>query len=113
MARTIIRSLRAYDALPAAAVVRVPTLVVNREQEWVPADVARDLAERVPGARLALLPGDEHACYFAGARSRALLTLLFTDIVGSTAAAADGTHSSSSTTRTATAGRSRSALRSE
>lgn len=110
MARTIIQSLRRYDARSAAAAVRVPTLVVNREQEWVPADVARDLAERISGSRLALLPGDEHLCYidgsdilqqieaFVGGRSprgssrpeaRALLTLLFTDIVGSTGAAAE------------------------
>lgn len=110
MARRIIDGLRAYDGLAAAEAVRVPTLVLNRSDEWVPKDVAVDLAERVPGAKLALLPGEEHLCYFGGEdllaeierfvggtvsraaprrEERALLTLLFTDIVGSTSAAAD------------------------
>lgn len=109
MARRIIDGLRAYDGRAAAEAVRVPTLVLNRSDEWVPADVATDLAERVQGARLAVLPGEEHLCYFGGEDllqeierfvggtvrtapprrdDRALLTLLLTDIVGSTAAAA-------------------------
>lgn len=110
MARRIIDGLRAYDGVAAAEALRVPTLVLNRSDEFIPADVAVDLADRVPGARLAVLPGEEHLCYFegedllaeierfvggavrsAGSRreDRALLTLLFTDIVGSTSTAAD------------------------
>jgi class 3 adenylate cyclase/pimeloyl-ACP methyl ester carboxylesterase len=113
MLRTILTGLRTYDARAALAALRVPTLVVCRRDEWVPAGVAVDTAERVEGARLALLPGDEHLCYFGGddiadqierfvdggpvggpsARprrrdDRALVTLLFTDIVGSTTEAA-------------------------
>ncbi|MFP5218652.1 MAG: adenylate/guanylate cyclase domain-containing protein [Actinomycetes bacterium] len=104
MARTIIEGFREYDALGALEEVRVPTLVVNRADEWVPAAVAVDHADRVPGAELAVLPGAEHMCYFGGddllarierfvggsagsrssRRDRRLLTILFTDIVGST-----------------------------
>lgn len=112
MLRAIVTGLRTYDARAALGAVRVPTLVVCRREEWVPAGVAVDTADRVEGARLALLPGDEHLCYFGGddiadeierfvdrgpstgsARERrrddrALVTLLFTDIVGSTNEAA-------------------------
>lgn len=63
----------------------------------------RDFAERISDARLAELPGDEHVCCFDGdlgleqigkllsashpdhaTSARALATVMFTDIVGST-----------------------------
>lgn len=89
------------DVLPA---IRVPTLVLHRTGDrFVPLALGRQLAERIPGARLVELPGADHL-YFAGemdavldeieefltgARSvaddtRVLATVLFTDIVGST-----------------------------
>jgi len=91
--------------------VRVPTLVLVREGTRAPkgpVDVdsvaeARWVAERIPGASLALLPGrdylpwvgeqdalvDEVAAFVTGERptrepDRVLVTLLFTDLVGST-----------------------------
>lgn len=107
MARLIIRSVRDYDVRAALPAVGVPTLVVNRADEWVPADIARYLADRIDGARLELLPGDEHLPMFRGGdiisvierfvgggvpaqrrRDRLLKTILFTDVVGSTDAAA-------------------------
>jgi pimeloyl-ACP methyl ester carboxylesterase len=99
------------DALPA---IRVPTLVLNRAEES-PAIVAggRYLAEKIPGARHIELPGADHAV-FAGdpepylveiesflnesweerawqetEEERVLATVLFTDIVDSTARAAE------------------------
>ena len=99
------------DVLPA---IRVPTLVVNRVGDNP--DIvggSRYLAEHIPGARHVELPGSDHAI-FAGdpeaflveierflreaweARAweesepdRVLATVLFTDIVGSTARAAE------------------------
>lgn len=88
--------------------IRVPTLVLHVEHEKV-FDVrgARYMAERIPGAELVVLPGDDHA-WFANTDSiareverfltriwqraewdvyepeRVLATILFTDIVGST-----------------------------
>jgi class 3 adenylate cyclase len=106
MARTIIHAVRGYDVLAACEAVRAPTLILNRSEEWTPPDIARDLADRIAGSSLAVLPGDEHLCFFGGddildeierflgggrpARprsDRSLQTLLFTDIVGSTGAA--------------------------
>ena len=92
--------------LPA---VRVPTLVIHRTGDQV-VDVAggRDVAAKIPGARLAEFPGSDHLFYvgenaddisdaieefLTGARGsavadRVLATVLFTDIVGSTEKAA-------------------------
>ncbi len=93
--------------------IRVPTLVlhVDGDNKWFPVGGARYMAEKVPGAELVILPGDDHA-WFArpepAAREierfitdiwkrgewdvyeseRVLATVLFTDIVDSTAAAA-------------------------
>jgi len=87
--------------LPA---VDVPTLVVSRRGDRiVPSANARYLAARIPGARHVELPGDDHLWWAGDAeaivdeieefvtgrlessdRRRALVTVLFTDIVGAT-----------------------------
>lgn len=88
------------DILPT---IRVPTLVLNRSGDPVAhVDAARDLAERIPGARFVELPGDSHGVqgveeqalallrqFVTGARepaptTRQLATILFVDVVGST-----------------------------
>jgi pimeloyl-ACP methyl ester carboxylesterase len=89
------------DVLPA---IHVPTLVIRRKGDLiVPAAQARYVAERIEGARLVELPGDDHIPFIGdgdavadeieefvtGARpspsvDRILATVLFTDIVGST-----------------------------
>ena len=96
------------DAVSALPAIHVPTLVLAREQ--ASGDMARWVAERIEGARLSLLPGIDHFAIagdtdavlreieafistLASATDeadadRALVTLLFTDLVGSTAAAA-------------------------
>lgn len=98
------------DAVAALPAIHVPTLVLAREQ--ASGDVARWVAERISGARLVLLPGNDHFA-IAGdteavlreieafvedvARSpdadddadRALVTLLFADVVDSTRKAAE------------------------
>jgi class 3 adenylate cyclase len=95
--------------LPA---IHVPTLVVHRSGDRV-VDVraGRFLADHIPGARLVELAGEDHSPFGAGAdelvettggflaevqaggpapeRDRILATILFTDIVGSTARAAE------------------------
>jgi pimeloyl-ACP methyl ester carboxylesterase len=90
--------------LPA---IRVPTLVLHRSDE-VLAEASRYLGERIPGARIVELPGNEHMPwlgdqdaaldeieeFLTGVRphpalDRVLATVLFTDIVGSTELAAD------------------------
>ena len=94
--------------LPA---VRVPMLVIHRTGDVIPVEGARYLAAHIPGAELLELPGGDHA-YFVRAEEildplvgflrrvwaqgawdeepdRVLSTVLFTDIVGSTARAAE------------------------
>jgi class 3 adenylate cyclase len=93
------------DVLPS---IRVPTLVIHRkENARVPLDLGRYLAEHIPGARFVVVPGndvhafvkptsqilDEVERFLTGAprktdTDRALATILFTDIVGSTERAA-------------------------
>jgi class 3 adenylate cyclase/pimeloyl-ACP methyl ester carboxylesterase len=88
--------------------IQVPTLVVHRERDpYVRAGHARFLVDRIPGARLVTLPGgdnewfsgeieplfDEIEQFVTGLRQarrsdRVLATILFTDIVGSSARAA-------------------------
>jgi len=88
--------------------IQVPTLVVHRESDrYVRADHARFLADHIPGARLVTLPGSDNEWFsgeieslfdqiqqfvtgmrLAGRSDRALATILFTDIVGSSERAA-------------------------
>jgi class 3 adenylate cyclase len=95
------------DVLPT---VRTPTLVVQRtDDEALPIEYSRYVAERIPGAILVELPGSNHAWvapdqdevldhierFIKDLRDeeaeldRVLATVLFTDIVGSTERAAD------------------------
>jgi class 3 adenylate cyclase/pimeloyl-ACP methyl ester carboxylesterase len=88
--------------------IRVPTLILHRVGDpHVRAGHARFLADRIPGARLVTLPGDDNE-WFSGdiepifdeieqfvtgirqapRTDRVLATILFTDIVGSTEHAA-------------------------
>jgi class 3 adenylate cyclase len=98
------REIDVRHALPA---IRVPTLVVHRVgDEWyVPQ--SRYMAERIPGADLVELPGEDHGWWWNSEQivgviepflqgiwdrgewdlvetERVLATVLFTDIVGST-----------------------------
>jgi class 3 adenylate cyclase len=109
MAAAMLRLLYEGDVRDVLPAIRVPTLVIShRDSARIPADSTRYLAERIPDARLVELPGnsnliwagDQEAVvaeiqeFFTGVRPqrearRMLATILFTDIVGSTAAAAE------------------------
>jgi class 3 adenylate cyclase/alpha-beta hydrolase superfamily lysophospholipase len=97
------REVDVRDVLPA---IRVPTLVLHRTGDGP--EAGRFIAERIPGARYVELPGDDHHPWFGtsdelideverfvtglGAEEEpdtVLATILFTDIVGSTAKAAE------------------------
>jgi pimeloyl-ACP methyl ester carboxylesterase len=101
------------DARHTLPAVRVPTLVLHRTRDRVyDAAAARYIAERIPDAELVELPGDDHAWWVDPAAitaqvrrflydiwerdewtlvesERILATVLFTDIVGSTAKLAE------------------------
>lgn len=102
---TMNAQLDTRDILPA---IRVPTLVMNRTGDAVAnVDAARDLAARIPGARFLEFPGETHSMFFDPepvlaemrtfitgapaplATTRQLATILFADIVGSTARVAE------------------------
>jgi pimeloyl-ACP methyl ester carboxylesterase len=84
--------------------IRVPTLILHKTRErLLPVEGARYMANRIPGARLIELPGEDHVFveadatligdaveeFLTGVRpapyaDRVLATVLYTDIVGST-----------------------------
>ncbi len=88
--------------------ISCPTLVINREKDaWSAADEARYIADRIPNATLKIVPGADHLPWYGdqdlmvgeieefltgqregGSADRVLLTVLMTDIVGSTERAA-------------------------
>ncbi|MCJ7436453.1 MAG: adenylate/guanylate cyclase domain-containing protein [Acidimicrobiia bacterium] len=111
-AATILRHNTRMDVRHALGAVRVPTLVVHRTGDpIVPAVHGRYLAEHIRGAELVELPGDFHFAgrpgddddvfdtieeFVTGAPARhdddvdrVLMTVLFTDIVDSTARASE------------------------
>lgn len=97
------------DVRAVLEAVGVPTLVVHRTGDRsLPVEGARYLAERIRGARLVELPGEDHLPFVGDADEileeieefltgirplrepdRVLATVLFTDIVGSTTRAAE------------------------
>jgi class 3 adenylate cyclase len=97
--RQVLHALDVRDVLPS---IQAPTLVIHRRGDrMIRVEHGRYLAEHIPDARLVELPGDDHLFYFGdtdailaeievfltGVRlsvDRALATVLFTDIVGST-----------------------------
>jgi pimeloyl-ACP methyl ester carboxylesterase len=100
----VLSAIGQIDVTGVLPAVGVPTLVLHRVGDPViPIEAARYTAERIPGARLVELAGDDHVAWLGdtdalldeierfltgaprGRRpDRALATVLFTDIVGST-----------------------------
>jgi pimeloyl-ACP methyl ester carboxylesterase len=98
------RATVSLDLRGILSAIHVPTLVLHRTGDPdIPLEGGRDLAERIPGARFVEIPGvdalpwagdqdallDEVEAFVTGSRrsgadDRALATVLFTDIVGST-----------------------------
>jgi len=107
--RRLVAAAGTIDVRPALPAIRVRTLVLHRADDaWIDVRHAREYARRIPGARLVELPGvdslpsagdmdallGEIEEFLTGTRrggelERALLTVVFTDIVASTARAAE------------------------
>ena len=97
------------DVRNILSAIRVPTLVLHRTGDrWIDVRAGRDIADRIDGAKWVELPGDDHSLwagdsdraldeieeFLTGVRppptsERVLLTVLFTDIVGSTSLATE------------------------
>jgi class 3 adenylate cyclase len=106
MARQLIDMISQIDLRAVLPTIRVPTLVTHHSDDrYVPIELGREVASLIPGARFIEYPGadsygwiDEAALddveeFLTGRRrrgeiERVLATVLFTDIVGSTAHAA-------------------------
>jgi class 3 adenylate cyclase len=102
--RRLVAAAGQIDVRPDLSSIRVPSLVVHRSDDaWIDVRHAREYARRIPGAQLVELPGvdslpsagDTDALLGeieefltggrrGGERERRLLTVLFTDIAGST-----------------------------
>jgi hypothetical protein len=100
----VIRAWLEDDVRPLLRSISVPTLVLHREgNRFIHPGTGRYLVKHIPDARLVVLPGDDHVFFvgdtdglmdeieefLTGARSGAegdllTMTVLFTDIVGST-----------------------------
>jgi class 3 adenylate cyclase len=103
-ARALLRAATEGDVRPLLPLIQAPTLLLHRRDfQLLPIEHARYLAEHIPGARLAELPGADMSVIWdtpelaldlieellTGVRrspepKRVLATVLFTDIVGST-----------------------------
>ena len=98
------------DVRPVLPTIQVPTLVLHRTEDHIPIEAARWMAEQIPGARFVELPGGPHMPYLgdwegvvsairefvepiclesARPYDSVLATVLFTDLVGSTAKAVE------------------------
>ncbi len=107
---TLMRANYEIDVRNLLPAIRVPTLVLHRAgDELVPVRAGRYLAERIPGATYAEIPGTDHMVvdqetqdviadhieeFITGERhrlepDRVVATVMFTDIVGSTQRAAE------------------------
>ena len=109
MARTLFSSYPDLDARCLLPTIQAPALVLHRSGDlMVPLALGRYLADHLPHASLVELPGTDHLffvgdtdtvldeveLFLTGARpaqpvDRVVTTLLFTDVVGSTALAAE------------------------
>jgi class 3 adenylate cyclase len=97
------------DVRSILPVIHIPTIVLHRKNDhWQKVEEGRYLAQHIPGAKYVELPGEDHVIwagdptqlldeieeFLTGVRppppsERVLLTVLFTDIVDSTAIATD------------------------
>jgi class 3 adenylate cyclase len=101
----VVRMARQIDVSDISSAVHVPTLVIHCSRDTlIDVECGRLLARRIQGARLIELPGQDHLFFVherivdateefltgsisAAESDRVLATVLFTDIVGSTARA--------------------------
>lgn len=109
MARALVAMVSEIDVRAALPLIQAPTLVLHTTGDrFVPVEHSRYLHAHIDGSRLVEIPGGDHhltgssgeqlveeiAEFITGSRpaprsERVLATVMFTDIVGSTARAAD------------------------
>ncbi len=107
LAYAVLQAALDIDVTQVLPSVHVPTLVIHRTGDVIPVSGGRFIAQRIPGAKLAEIPGDDHVPWIgdsdrvlseieafltgtshAKTADQTLATVLFTDIVQSTETAA-------------------------
>jgi class 3 adenylate cyclase len=102
-AARLLREITTTDIRPYLDDVRAPTLVLHRTESMLPEEPIRNVAERLADGRYVAIPGTDLAAFLSddgyvleavetflqgttsgGDANRAVLTLLFTDLVDST-----------------------------
>jgi class 3 adenylate cyclase len=108
MARALVEAWREADITEVLPTLRLPVIAIHRRQDKFPVEAARYIAEHVPEGRIVELEGEDHLPWIGDSESvlgeieqmvtggrraidptRALTIIMFTDIVGSTARAAE------------------------
>src|SRR5215207_731085 len=71
-ARAALEAMGQYDVTALLPELKVPTLVLHRgDIPWLPVDIARSLASRIPDARLTVMEGESTAPYLGDTEATA------------------------------------------
>jgi proline iminopeptidase len=71
-------SVAGYDLLPRLRSLRIPTLVIVGEHDFIPPAIAREIAQALPNATLVVMPNCGHFAYLeCGSAVRSALTTFF------------------------------------
>jgi pimeloyl-ACP methyl ester carboxylesterase/DNA-binding CsgD family transcriptional regulator len=71
-ARAALEAMGTFDVTELLPSLKVPTLVLHRSDiSWLPVDIARELASRIPDARLIVLEGESTAPYLGDTEAAA------------------------------------------
>jgi pimeloyl-ACP methyl ester carboxylesterase/DNA-binding CsgD family transcriptional regulator len=71
-ARAALEAMGTFDVTEHLPRLEVPTLVLHRSDiPWLPVDIARELASRIPDARLSILEGESTAPYLGDTEAAA------------------------------------------
>jgi pimeloyl-ACP methyl ester carboxylesterase/DNA-binding CsgD family transcriptional regulator len=71
-ARAALEAMGQFDVATLLPKVKVPTLVLHRNDiPWLPVEIARELASRIPDARLSILEGESTAPYLGDTEAAA------------------------------------------
>jgi len=78
--RAALEAVGAFDVTELLPMLKAPTLVLHRRNiPWLPVDIARSLASRIPEARLMVLEGEATAPYLGDSEAAASAIEVFLD----------------------------------
>ena len=62
-----------YDLLPKLRSLRIPTLIIAGDHDFIPIEVVEHIARAIPGAQMVTLRDCGHFAYLGGAEVRSAL----------------------------------------